>query len=69
LVGPSENLAVTFENGWAGASAPEMQIMPLMWPPAFGLAREALEALFVIVCRCKNASNVHKVGGHSRFIP
>ena len=45
-----------------------MQIMPLMWPPAFGLAREALEALFVIVCRYKNASNVHRVGGHSRFI-
>jgi len=31
-----------------------MRIMWIMWPPAFGLARDAHEALFVVALRIKN---------------
>jgi hypothetical protein len=42
--------------------------MQIMWPPAFGLAGGAHEALFVMVCGIKNASNVCAGGGPPRFM-
>jgi hypothetical protein len=42
-----------------------MRIMWIMWPPAFGLARDAHEALFVVALRIKNETrNVSVRGGH-----